>query len=123
MSAYIDLNAKTKDILDANGGELTTLIDKAIFDMISDTMSRYKDSSAPRKITIELALVRIDDQVNASWKVTPKPAPYEKIPEPKGPKVPDGQTALELDAPEADPATGEILDAEYVDIFEEDPLR
>lgn len=111
MSAFVELNAKTEDILQANDRELTQLIDKALFDMIYDTMSRYKDVYAPRKITIDLTLVRIDDeQVSITWKVKPTPAPYEKKPEPKHLPVLEGQTTLDLDAPEIDEKTGEVIE-------------
>lgn len=117
MSAYIELTAKTEDILEANNGELRQIIDKAVFDMISDTMSRFKNNSAPRKITINLELVRIDEIVNVKWKVDTRPAAYEKTPEDKSPKVPKGQTELALD--DSDPITGEIIDADFEEIREE----
>lgn len=111
MSAYVELNATTKEVFKANNDELTQLVDKALFDMIHDTFSRFKDPSAPRKITIDLTFVRIDDEVNVTWKVTPKPAPYEKKPEPKSKPVPQGQTSLGLEnASEIDEKTGEVIE-------------
>ena len=74
--------------------------------MVLDSFSKYKDKKAKRGIVIELQLVRIDEQVNVSWKVTPKPAAYEKLPEKGGPVHKD-QIAL---LPEADPETGEVIE-------------
>lgn len=110
MSAYVELNATTKEVFEANNYELTQLVDKALFDMIHDTFSRFKDPNAPRKIVIDLTLIRINEDLNVTWKVTPKPAPYEKKPELKPEPVPEGQTTLELDEPEVDEKTGEVIE-------------
>ncbi|MBR2752827.1 MAG: hypothetical protein IKE02_03815 [Lachnospiraceae bacterium] len=92
MAAYTDLGIKIDDLLSINGDELRILINHAITDMITDTMSRYKDKNAKRKITIDIELSRIDTQLYVGWKVTPKPAPYERKPEEA--KIPEGQTSL-----------------------------
>ncbi len=92
MAAYTDLGIKIDDLLSINGDELRILINHAITDMITDTMSRYKDKKAKRKITIDIELSRIDTQLYVGWKVTPKPAPYERKPEET--KIPEGQTSL-----------------------------
>lgn len=105
MSAFLDLTCGVSDILQANNNELADLIDTALHDMVSDSFSRYKNTSAKRGISIDLQIVRIDDMVNVSWKVTPKPAAYEKLPE-KGGSVHNDQIAL---LPDADPETGEVI--------------
>lgn len=104
MSAYVDLMCGTRGLMAANDGELQGLIDRALRDMISDTFNQAKNAEAKRGITIDLQLVRINDDVNVAWKVTPKPAPYERMPEKE--KVIKGQTAL---FPDADSETGEVI--------------
>ena len=105
MSAFFDLTCTVDDILQANKDELKDLINTALHDMVSDSFNRYKNASAKRGISIDLQIIRIDDMVNVSWKVTPKPAAYEKLPEKGGP-VHVGQMAL---LPDADPETGEVI--------------
>lgn len=106
MSAYMDLNFTADDLLEANNNELNDLLNKALRDMVLDSFSKYKDKTAKRSIVIDLQLVRFDEQVNVSWKVTPKPAAYEKLPEKGGPVHKD-QIAL---LPDADPETGEVIE-------------
>lgn len=102
MAVYTDLEIKIDDLLSINGDELRILINHAITDMISDTVSRYKDVKAKRKITIDLELSRIGTQLYVGWKVTPKPAPYERKPDEA--KVPEGQASI------FDEETGEVED-------------
>lgn len=97
-----DLAIKIDDLLSINGDELRILINHAITDMITDTVSRYKDQKAKRKITVDIELSRMDEQLFISWKVTPKPAPYERKPD--EPKIPEGQTSL------FEKETGELKD-------------
>lgn len=102
MAAFTNLSVEIDDLLEIKDDELRTLINHAITDMISDTVNRYKDQTAKRKITIDLELSRIDTQLYVGWKVTPKPAPYERKPEEA--KIPEGQTSLFNDE------TGEVED-------------
>lgn len=103
MAVYTDLEIKIDDLLSINGDELRILINHAITDMISDTVSRYKDLKAKRKITIDIELSRIGTRLYVGWKVTPKPAPYERKPEET--KIPEGQTQMQFDE-----ETGEVDD-------------
>ena len=88
---YLPLTAKIADVLD---GELETLINKALTDMVIDTMSLFKNAKDPRKITIELSLVKFNDEnIAVDFKVTPKAAPYTQVPE-KQEKIADGQLSI-----------------------------
>ena len=104
MSAFVSLNCDTKELLEANYGELQDLIDRALRDMVTDTFNKAKNKEAKRGIIIDLQLVRIDETISIAWKVTPKPASYERMPQKEKPI--EGQTAL---FPDADPETGEII--------------
>ena len=100
---YLPLTAKISDVLD---GELETLINKALTDMVIDTMSLFKNAKDPRKITIELSLVKFNDEsIAVDFKVTPKAAPYTQVPE-KQEKIADGQLSI------YDELTGEMSDEE-----------
>lgn len=103
MAAFTNLSVEIDDLLEIKDDELRTLINHAITDMISDTVNRYKDQTAKRKITIDIELSRVDTQLYVGWKVTPKPAPYERKPE--EPKIPEGQTQMQFDE-----ETGEVDD-------------
>ena len=100
---YLPLTAKIADVLD---GDLETLINKALTDMVIDTMSLFKNAKDPRKITIELSLVKFNDgNIAVDFKVTPKAAPYTQVPE-KQEKIADGQLSI------YDELTGEMSDEE-----------
>lgn len=95
----LNIECTLEDILKSNGGELRTLADKAIRDMVDDTISRFKDQGVARKVTIEIGLVRMDDQIWASYKVTPKAAPYSRVPtqEDSAATVPGQMTIYDAD--------------------------
>ena len=101
----LDIDCTLEDILKSNDGELRTLADKAIRDMVDDTISRFKDQGTARKVTIEIGLVRMDDQILASYKVTPKAAPYSRVPA-KDDRVNTAAGQMTID---------DIQDAEVVD--------
>lgn len=88
---YVPITANIRDVLD---GELEALVNKALIDMTIDMMSLYKSAKDPRKITIELSLVKFNDENMAvDFKVTPKAAPYTQVPE-KQEKIVDGQLSI-----------------------------
>lgn len=104
MSAFVSLTCDTKELMLANDGELQDLIDRALRDMVTDTFNKAKNKEAKRGIVVDLQLIRIDETINIAWKVTPKPASYERMPQKE--KAIEGQTAL---FPDADPETGEVI--------------
>ena len=88
---YVPITANIRDVLD---GDLEALINKALTDMVIDTMSLFKNAKDPRKITIELSLVKFNDEnIAVDFKVTPKAAPYTQVPE-KQEKIADGQLSI-----------------------------
>lgn len=88
---YVPITANIRDVLD---GDLEALINKALIDMAADMMNVYKSAKDPRKITIELSLVKFNDENMAvDFKVTPKAAPYTQVPE-KQEKIADGQLSI-----------------------------
>lgn len=100
---YVPITANIRDVLD---GDLEALINKALIDMAADMMNVYKSAKDPRKITIELSLVKFNDENMAvDFKVTPKAAPYTQVPE-KQEKIADGQLSI------YDELTGEMSDEE-----------
>ena len=100
---YVPITANIRDVLD---GELEALVNKALIDMTIDMMSLYKSAKDPRKITIELSLVKFNDgNIAVDFKVTPKAAPYTQVPE-KQEKIADGQLSI------YDELTGEMSDEE-----------
>ena len=100
---YVPITANIRDVLD---GDLEALINKALIDMAADMMNVYKSAKDPRKITIELSLVKFNDENMAvDFKVTPKAAPYTQVPE-KQEKIADGQMSI------YDELTGEMSDEE-----------
>lgn len=100
---YVPITANIRDVLD---GDLEALVNKALIDMADDMMNVYKSAKDPRKITIELSLVKFnDDNMAVDFKVTPKAAPYTQVPE-KQEKIADGQLSI------YDELTGEMSDEE-----------
>lgn len=100
---YVPITANIRDVLD---GDLEALVNKALIDMADDMMNVYKSAKDPRKITIELSLVKFNDENMAvDFKVTPKAAPYTQVPE-KQEKIADGQLSI------YDELTGEMSDEE-----------
>lgn len=100
---YVPITANIRDVLD---GDLEALINKALTDMVIDTMSLFKNAKDPRKITIDLSLVKFNDEnIAVDFKVTPKAAPYTQVPE-KQEKIADGQLSI------YDELTGEMSDEE-----------
>ena len=100
---YVPITANIRDVLD---GDLEALINKALIDMAADMMNVYKSAKDPRKITIELSVVKFNDENMAvDFKVTPKAAPYTQVPE-KQEKIADGQMSI------YDELTGEMSDEE-----------
>ena len=100
---YVPIKANIRDVLD---GDLEALVNKALIDMADDMMNVYKSAKDPRKITIELSLVKFNDENMAvDFKVTPKAAPYTQVPE-KQEKIADGQLSI------YDELTGEMSDEE-----------
>lgn len=90
----LDLDCTLEDILESNDSELRALADKAIHDMVDDTISRYKDQGATRKVIIEIGMVRMDDMIRADYKVTPKAAPYSRVPEKDMPTASSDQLTI-----------------------------
>ena len=100
---YVPITANIRDVLD---GDLEALVNKALIDMADDMMNVYKSAKNPRKITIELSMVKFNDENMAvDFKVTPKAAPYTQVPE-KQEKIADGQLSI------YDELTGEMSDEE-----------
>lgn len=86
-------------LLRGNDRELTAMIDEAIRDMILDTESPFKDTTATRKVVIEISITPSDtteDVMDVDYKVTPKAAPYCKAPESR--KIPVMDNQLSIDA-------------------------
>lgn len=79
-NTYLPMYASIKDILRNDNNALEILVNNAITDMVSDSLSQFKNRSDARKVTIELSIVRVDDKIHVTHKVTPKPAPYTVTP-------------------------------------------
>ena len=100
---YVPITANIRDVLD---GDLEALINKALMDMTNDMLNVFKSAKAPRKIIIELSLVKLDVMnIAVDFKVTPKAAPYTQVPE-KQEKIADGQLSI------YDELNGEMSDEE-----------
>lgn len=120
MGTWMNIDhIKILPILAAEDKELTELVNQALMDAVTDTLDRYKDEKKTRQVQINLDITRMDDQVKIDWKVIPKLAPYERRPAKEKPTVPEGQQQLALDTPEADPLTGEVIDADFEEIQED----
>lgn len=94
MTIYTDTNCSLASLASANDSELEMLVNKGLHDCIVDTFNACKKTSDPRKLTIEISMVRNDDIVSCDIKIQPKLAAYSKI---EKPKQIDGQTALDLE--------------------------
>ena len=63
MSAIMRIVDPTIDkLLDSSGGNLRSLINDALMEMIGDTFRNSKDPEKARKVKVELKLVRLDQQ-------------------------------------------------------------
>lgn len=92
---YLPLDLNITDILAAGDVELGMLADMALSDMTADINSPFKDPTEPRKVTIELNLVKFNDTtVAVDFKVTPKAAKYTKVPEKLKQAVSDAQLTI-----------------------------
>ena len=100
MSAIMRIVDPTIDkLLDSSGGNLRSLINDALMEMIGDTFRNSKDPEKARKVKVELKLRRLDQQgiFKVDWKVQTVPAPYE-FDEKDG--VPEGQQSFNLETGE-----------------------
>ena len=103
MSAIMRIIDPTIDkLLDSSGGNLRSLINDALMEMIGDTFRNSKDPEKARKVKVELKLVRLDQQgiFKVDWKVQTVPAPYELGEEDN---VPERQQSFDLE-------TGEVTE-------------
>ena len=79
---YLPIDMSIMDVLREGNEELATLVNMALADMNIDIRSPYKNPNDPRKVTIELTLVKFNDEkIAVDFKVTPKSATYTKVPE------------------------------------------
>lgn len=92
---YLPLTSQIQDILSDNDGELETLINKALLDVVEDLINTYKSPDSARSVQIEIKIAKFGkEQIAVDHKVTPKLAPYIRVQEKKE-KVPDGQMSIE----------------------------
>jgi len=90
----LPMNLSLDEILVANDGEIRDIVDKSLYDMVTDTFSLYKNPEAKRAVVVEISLVRLGNEgMYVDAKITPKPAPYTRKPE--KPKVAKGQTSMD----------------------------
>ena len=114
---FLSINAQIQDILQDNDGELETLINKALLDVVEDLISTYKSPDSARSVQIEIKIAKFGkDQIAVDHKVTPKLAPYIRVTEKKE-KVPDGQMSIE------DVIEPEVIEPEVIEPDEEDMLN
>ena len=92
---YLPLTSQIQDILSDNDGELETLINKALLDVVEDLINTYKSPDSARSVQIEIKIAKFgNEQIAVDHKVTPKLAPYIRVQEKKE-KAPDGQMSIE----------------------------
>ena len=92
---YLPITAQIQDILSDNDGELETLINKALLDVVEDLINTYKSPDSARSVQIEIKIAKFgNEQIAVDHKVTPKLAPYIRVQEKKE-KVPDGQMSID----------------------------
>ena len=92
---YLPITAQIQDILADNDGELETLINKALLDVVEDLINTYKSPDSARSVQIEIKIAKFgNEQIAVDHKVTPKLAPYIRVQEKKE-KVPDGQMSID----------------------------
>ena len=114
---YLPLTSQIQDILSDNDGELETLINKALLDVVEDLINPYKSPDSARSVQIEIKIAKFGkDQIAVDHKVTPKLAPYIRVTEKKE-KVPDGQMSIE------DVIEPEVIEPEVIEPDEEDMLN
>lgn len=114
---YLPLTAQIQDILADNDGELETLINKALLDVVEDLINTYKSPDSARSVQIEIKIAKFgNEQIAVDHKVTPKLAPYIRVQEKKE-KVPDGQMSIE------DVIEPEVIEPEVIEPDEEDMLN
>ena len=114
---YLPLTSKIQDILADNDGELETLINKALLDVVEDLINPYKSPDSARSVQIEIKIAKFgNEQIAVDHKVTPKLAPYIRVQEKKE-KVPDGQMSIE------DVIEPEVIEPEVIEPDEEDMLN
>ena len=109
---YLPITAQIQDILSDNDGELETLINKALLDVVEDLISTYKSPDSARSVQIEIKIAKFgNEQIAVDHKVTPKLAPYIRVQEKKE-KVPDGQMSID-----------EVIEPEVIEPDEEEDRR
>ena len=114
---YLPLTSQIQDILSDNDGELETLINKALLDVVEDLINPYKSPDSARSVQIEIKIAKFgNEQIAVDHKVTPKLAPYIRVQEKKE-KVPDGQMSIE------DVIEPEVIEPEVIEPDEEDMLN
>ena len=114
---YLPLTSKIQDIIADNDGELETLINKALLDVVEDLINPYKSPDSARSVQIEIKIAKFgNEQIAVDHKVTPKLAPYIRVTEKKE-KVPDGQMSIE------DVIEPEVIEPEVIEPDEEDMLN
>ena len=114
---YLPLTSQIQDILSDNDGELETLINKALLDVVEDLINTYKSPDSARSVQIEIKIAKFgNEQIAVDHKVTPKLAPYIRVQEKKE-KVPDGQMSIE------DVIEPEVIEPEVIEPDEEDMLN
>lgn len=114
---YLPLTAQIQDILADNDGELETLINKALLDVVEDLINTYKSPDSARSVQIEIKIAKFgNEQIAVDHKVTPKLAPYIRVQEKKE-KVPDGQMSID------EVIEPEVIEPEVIEPDEEDMLN
>ena len=114
---FLSINAQIQDILQDNDGELETLINKALLDVVEDLINPYKSLDSARSVQVEIKIAKFgNEQIAVDHKVTPKLAPYIRVQEKKE-KVPDGQMSIE------DVIEPEVIEPEVIEPDEEDMLN
>ena len=124
---YLPLTAQIQDILSDNDGELETLINKALLDVVEDLINTYKSPDSARSVQIEIKIAKFgNEQIAVDHKVTPKLAPYIRVQEKKE-KVPDGQMSIEdviePEVIEPEVIEPEVIEPEVIEPDEEDMLN
>ena len=114
---YLPITAQIQDILADNDGELETLINKALLDVVEDLINTYKSPDSARSVQIEIKIAKFgNEQIAVDHKVTPKLAPYIRVQEKKE-KVPDCQMSID------EVIEPEVIEPEVIEPDEEDMLN
>ena len=118
MKTLMPVTATIQEMMAAEDNKLEDLTNKAITDAVSDTFSPFKSKKEVRKVIIEIAITRLDDNLYIQHKVTPKLAPYTEVPDKKTKNdPPQGQIAMDEVIEDA-----EVIEPEEEEMTEEEML-